>query len=50
MEWNEMEQQFGIEYERCLGNEMEDVSYGMEDNLPYFHTNSTLSKKRCSLN
>ena len=38
MEWNG---NFGMEYGRCQ-NGMEDFKNGMEDNLPYFHTNSIL--------
>ena len=38
MEWNG---NFGIKYGRCQ-NGMEDFKNGMEDNLPYFHTNSIL--------
>ena len=38
MEWND---NFGMEYGRCQ-NGMEDFKNGMEDNLPYFHTNSIL--------
>ena len=38
MEWNG---NFGVECGRCL-NGMEDLKNGMEDNLPYFHTNSIL--------
>ena len=38
MEWNG---NFGMEFGKCL-NGMEDFKNGMEDNLPYFHTNSTL--------
>ena len=47
MEWNGMENgmewngNFGMEYGRCQ-NGMEDLKNGMEDNLPYFHTNSIL--------
>ena len=37
MEWKE---NFGMEYGRCLEwNGMEDLKNGMEDRLPYFHTN-----------
>ena len=37
MEWKE---NFGMEYERCSEwNGMEDLKNGMEDRLPYFHTN-----------
>ena len=36
--WNE---NFGMEYGRCQ-NGMEYFKNGMEDNLPYFHTNSAL--------
>ena len=36
--WN---RNFGMEYGRCQ-NEMEDFKNKMEDNLPYFHTNSIL--------
>ena len=36
--WNE---NFGMEYGRCQ-NGMEYFKNGMEDNLPYFHTNSVL--------
>ena len=38
MEWNV---NFGMKYGRCH-NGMEDFKNGMEDNLPYFHTNSVL--------
>ena len=38
MEWNG---NYGMEYGRCR-NGMEDFKNGMEDNLPYFHTNSIL--------
>ena len=38
MEWNG---NFGMEYGRCQ-NGMEDFKNIMEDNLPYFHTNSIL--------
>ena len=38
MEWNI---NFGMEYGKCQ-NGMEDFKNGMEDNLPYFHTNSNL--------
>ena len=43
MEWNG---NFGMEYGRCQ-NGMEDFKNGMEDNLPYFHTNSILDFMRC---
>ena len=37
MEWKE---NFGMEYGRCSEwNGMEDLKTGMEDGLPYFHTN-----------
>ena len=46
MLWNEMEngmewkENFGMEYGRCLEwNQMEDLKIGLEDGLPYFHTN-----------
>ena len=39
MEWKE---NFGMEYGRCLEwNGMEDLTNGMEDRLPYFHTITT---------
>ena len=38
MEWNV---NFGMKYGRCQ-NGMEDFKNGIEDNLPYFHTNSIL--------
>ena len=38
MEWSG---NFGVEYGRCQ-NGMEDFKNGMEDNFPYFHTNSIL--------
>ena len=38
MEWNV---NFGMKYGRCQ-NGMEDFKDGMEDNLPYFYTNSIL--------
>ena len=37
---------FGMKYGRCQ-NGMEDFKNGMEDNLPYFHTNSILDFVRC---
>ena len=33
---------FGMDYGRCR-NEIEDFKNGMEDNLPYFHTNSVVN-------
>ena len=41
--WNEMERKFryGI-WKMPEWNGMEDFKNGMEDNLPYFHTNSIL--------
>ena len=46
MKWNGMEngmewkEKFGMEYTKCLEwNGMEDLKNGMEDRLPYFHTN-----------
>ena len=36
MEWNG---NFSMEYRRCQ-NGIEDFKNGMEDNLPYIHTNS----------
>ena len=40
MEWKtEWNGNFGMEYGRCQ-NDIEDFKNGMEDNLPYFHTNS----------
>ena len=48
MEWNG---NFGMEYGRCQNemkwNGMEDFKNGMEDNLPYFHTNSILDFEHC---
>ena len=42
MEWKmEWKENFDAEYGRCQ-NEMEDFKNGMEDNLPFFHTNSIL--------
>ena len=42
MKWNgKWKANFGMEYGRCR-NGMEDFKNGMEDNLPYFHTNSIL--------
>ena len=38
MEWNG---NFGMKYGRCQ-NGMEDFKNGIEDNLPYSHTNSIL--------
>ena len=38
MKWNV---NFGMKYGRCQ-NGMEDFKNEMEDNLPYFHTNSIL--------
>ena len=38
MEWNV---NFGMKYGRCQ-NGMEDFKNGMDDNLPYFHTNFIL--------
>ena len=41
--WNEMERKFryGV-WKMPKWNGMEDFKNGMEDNLPYFHTNSVL--------
>ena len=36
----ERKENFGMKYGSCLEwNEMEDLKNGMEDRLPYFHTN-----------
>ena len=43
IEWNG---NFGMEYGRCQ-NGMEDFKNGIEDNLPYFHTNSILDFVQC---
>ena len=52
MEWNGMEN--GMERKFRYGiwkmpewNGMEDFKNGMEDNLPYFHTNSILDFVHC---
>ena len=41
MEWNGMEWN-GMEWNGMEWNGMEDFKNGMEDNLPYFHTNFIL--------
>ena len=48
MEWNGMERKFwyGI-WKMPEWNGMEDFKNGMEDNLPYFHTNSILDFVHC---
>ena len=46
MEWNGTEiSVWNMEDARMNG--MEDFKNGMEDNLPYFHTNSTLDFVHC---
>ena len=46
--WNRMERKFryGI-WKMPEWNGMEDFKNGMEDNLPYFHTNSILDFGHC---
>ena len=43
MEWNKMERKFRYGLWKMPGwNGMKDFKNGMEDNLPYFHTNFIL--------
>ena len=47
--WNEMEiSVWNMEDARMEWNGMEDFKNGMEDNLPYFHTNSILDFVHCT--
>ena len=48
MEWNGTEiLVWNMEDARMEWNGMEDFKNGMEDNLPYFHTNSNLDFVHC---